>query len=117
MNKPNRKQISMSIEPENKRVDLNQFLSGGSDNAMFVEIEGDGSEDVGIYNGDFIMLDRAGKPKENDVVVLSVGGEYVITRHKSEARRGLRLVTAKPLEVLETSQIYGVVTFIIKNVN
>lgn len=113
----------LSIEPLVERVDLNQLLTHGSDSCLLIQIEGDSMEDVPIFDGDWVMLDRLKKPEFGDIVVACLNGEYTIKRHKTTDKfgnRGLYLVAAnsqvntiKIDEEKDEYEIFGVVTFII----
>jgi SOS-response transcriptional repressor LexA len=120
MNKP-KSQVRqpLSIEPLVERINLNQLLTNGSDSNLLIQIEGDAMEGIPIFGGDWIMIDKAKQPKENDIVITVQNGEYFIKRHQPNPRRGLYLVTDKPEEKPENPidkyEIFGVVTFIIKS--
>ncbi len=105
---------SLSIEPMTERIDLNQMLTGGSDTALLIQIEGD-DFDMQIFDGDWVMIDRAKQPKENDIVITDSNGEYFLTHYNPIARRDLYLVTDKPEKTIDKYKIFGVVTFIIKS--
>ncbi len=105
----------MFIEPMTERIDLNHFLTGGSDSCLLIQIEGYSLSDIPISNGDWVMIDRAKQPKQNDIVITDYNGEYTITYYQPDARRGLRLVTDEPEKPIDKYEIFGVVTFIIKS--
>ena len=94
-------------------IDLNLMLKGGSDSAMLLRIYGDSMEDVPIFDGDWIMVDRAKEPKQGDLLVKKTDGDYCISIYEADGRRGLRLV-GDAMPEIEQSEIFGVVTFIIK---
>jgi len=108
---------TITIAPMVERVDLTQMLAGGSDAALLIQIEGD-NFDMQIFDGDWVMIDKAKQPKENDIVIADSNGEYFLTHYNPMARRGLYLVTdapeEKPEKTIDKYEIFGVVTFIIK---
>jgi len=108
---------TITIAPMVERVDLNQMLTGGSDTALLIQIEGD-NFDMQIFDGDWVMIDKAKQPKENDIVIADSNGKQFLTHYNPIARRGLYLVTNKPDEkpekTIDKYEIFGVVTFIIK---
>ncbi len=108
---------TITIAPMVERVDLNQMLAGGSDAALLIQIEGD-NFDMQIFDGDWVMIDKAKQPQENDIVIADSNGEYFLTQYNPMARRGLYLVTDKPEDkpkkTIDKYEIFGVVTFIIK---
>lgn len=82
-------------------------------------------EDVPIFSGDFVMLDRLRQPSAGDIVVARLNGGYTIKRHKlndGRGNQGLYLVpcnsgnsTYKTRKITKKDdyEIIGVVTFII----
>lgn len=117
MKKP-KKRVSqpLSIEPLEERIDLNQMLTGGSESALLIQIEGDSAEGIPIFDGDFIIIERAGEPKENDIVITHENGEYAIKRYaKPDARRGPYLVTKEAGKAVDKSEVFGVVMHIIRS--
>jgi SOS-response transcriptional repressor LexA len=100
-----------------ERIDLNQMLTGGSDAALLIQIEGD-NFDMQIFDGDWVMIDKSKQPQENDIVIADSNGKQFLTQYNPMARRGLYLVTDKPEEkpkkTIDKYEIFGVVTFIIK---
>jgi SOS-response transcriptional repressor LexA len=108
---------TITIAPMVERIDLNQMLAGGSDAALLIQIEGD-NFDMQIFDGDWVMIDKAKQPQENDIVIADSNGEYFLTQYNPMARRGLYLVTDKPEDkpkkTIDKYEIFGVVTFIIK---
>lgn len=112
----------LEIESVLERVDLNELLSRGSDASLLLRVNGDSMEDVPIFSGDFVMLDRLRQPQANDIVVARLNGGYTIKRFKLNddyGRRGLFLVPcnsayeSRKLTKSDDCEILGVVTFII----
>ncbi len=108
---------TITIAPMVERIDLNQMLTGGSDTALLIQIEGN-NFDMQIFDGDWVMIDKATQPQENDIVIADSNGKQFLTHYNLIARRGLYLVTDKPEEkpekTIDKYEIFGVVTFIIK---
>ncbi len=79
-------------------------------------------EDVPIFNGDWIVLNRLKKPENGEIVVARLGDGYTIKYYKTNDCRGkvgLYLVPAnktyktKKLAKKDNCEILGVVTFTI----
>lgn len=113
---------SLEIESVIERVDLNELLTRGSDATLLLRVNGDSMEDVPIFSGDYVILDRLRQPEASDIIVARLNGGYIIKRHKlndERGRKGLFLVPAnqahksKKITQKDDNEILGVVTFII----
>ncbi len=69
-----------------RKLDLNEHLVRDAAATFFVEVEGDSMEGVRIGEGDLLVVDRAREPKDGDVVVAAVDGEYLVKRLRLEGR-------------------------------
>ncbi len=99
-------------------LDLNRLVINHPQATFFMRAEGDAMQEDGIHEGDILVVDRALKVRDNNVVVAAVFGELVVRRVKRGGGR-LRLLPAgsraRPLEVgPETAMtIWGVVTHVL----
>ena len=78
--------------------------------------------DAGINNSDVMVVDRALTPKNNDIILAVINGEFTVKRIKKNEDE-LYLMPAnenyKPIKITEEMnfQVWGVVTFIIHKAN
>jgi DNA polymerase V len=78
--------------------------------------------DAGIQSSDVMVVDRALTPKNNDIVLAVVNGEFTVKRIKKNEDE-LYLMPAnenyRPMKITEDMdfQVWGVVTFIIHKAN
>jgi DNA polymerase V len=78
--------------------------------------------DAGIQSSDVMVIDRALTPKNNDIILAVVNGEFTVKRIK-KSEDELYLMPAnenyKPMKITEEMnfQVWGVVTFIIHKAN
>lgn len=130
------KQLSLQIAPAIKagfpspaedylqdRIDFNRDLIKHPEATFYGRVSGDSMVGVGIYDGDIAVIDRAEEPKDKDIVVAYVNGEFTLkflnTAHAQEGY--IELMPAnenfKPIKVVNDDdfEIWGVVTFVIKN--
>jgi DNA polymerase V len=74
---------------------------------------------VGIKNGDIIVVDRSLDPKDGDIALCVLNGEFTLKRLKFKSNGEIYLVPENPnfkeIKVKETDdfQIWGIVTYII----
>ena len=100
-------------------VDLNVHLIKNVPATFIIRVQGKSMTDVGIYDGDLLVIDRSLKPKNFSTVVANVHDELVVKNFvKSKDGQFLtsgskniedKIVIADETEVF----IWGVVTYVI----
>lgn len=99
-------------------LDLNQLLVAHPAATFFVRVQGESMRDANIHSGDVLVVDRSLQPKNRDIVVAVLNGEFTVKRI---SKRGDQLFLASensrfsPIEVREGEdfQVWGVVTYVI----
>lgn len=100
------------------KLDLNQALIRHPSATFYVRVKGNSMRDAGISDGDILIVDRALEPKNKDVVVCILDGEFTVKRIRKN-KEGLSLVPENPefLEIRISEErdfkIWGVVTYVI----
>ena len=105
-------------------MDLNShdYLVQHPSATFCVRAIGDSMVDAGIQSSDVMVIDRALTPKNNDIILAVVNGEFTVKRIK-KSEDELYLMPAnenyKPMKITEEMnfQVWGVVTFIIHKAN
>ena len=59
-------------------IDLNHHLIKNSPSTFLIRVQGKSMTDVGIYDGDLLVIDRSLKPKSFSTVVANVHDELVV---------------------------------------
>lgn len=102
-----------------KRIDLTAELVTHPQATFLLRVRGDSMKDAGIFDGDMIVVDRAVKPRHNQVVVAVVDGDFTVKTLYQRAGR----VRLKPANVTypdiipqegQTLEVWGVVIASIK---
>ncbi|MCB1116137.1 MAG: translesion error-prone DNA polymerase V autoproteolytic subunit [Chlamydiia bacterium] len=99
-------------------LDLNHHLIKHPAATFFVRVEGDSMKRGGIHHGDLLIVDRALSPKNGQIVVAILNGEFTVKRIYKE-KNTLYLKPENPdfppIKVTEEMdfQVWGVVTFAI----
>ncbi|MBI6119637.1 translesion error-prone DNA polymerase V autoproteolytic subunit [Salegentibacter maritimus] len=101
-------------------IDLNHQLIRNKEATFFGRAEGDSMIDAGIGNGDLLVIDKSLSPKNNDIAVCFLDGEFTVKRIKIE-KNIIWLVAEnknyKPIKVTKENEfvIWGIVTHCIKD--
>lgn len=106
----------MSEEPVGLSLNLNELLVPHPVSTYYLRAEGDAAADIGIKNGDILVVDKSIKPHTGDVVVATVNGEFMLKRFKLDGSQAWLSADdsdglAIALHESEDAQLWGVVTF------
>lgn len=99
-------------------LDLNELVVRHPVSTYYIRVEGDSMQDAGIASGDILVVDKALAPKNGDIVVAAIDGEFTVKYLKHTAQ-GVWLVAANeqyaPITVQDSADfsIWGVVTYIV----
>ena len=102
-------------------IDLNRELVKHPAATFYGRVVGDSMIDAGVEEGDILVIDRALDPKDGDMAVCFVDGEFTLKYLRIEDG-GIRLEPANSkypaIEITEGVEfrMWGVVTYIIKKV-
>ena len=102
-----------------QRIDLMKELVRHPQASYLLRIRGDSMRDVGIFDGDVVLVDKAITPRSGQVVVAVVDGEFTCKTLQLRAGR-IQLKAANPSypDILptdgQTLEIWGVVVAAIK---
>ncbi|MEO6671516.1 MAG: translesion error-prone DNA polymerase V autoproteolytic subunit [Ferruginibacter sp.] len=101
-------------------IDLNEQLIRNKPATFFMRVTGNSMINASIHDGDIVIVDRSIKAQSGKIVIAVIDGEMLIRRFEKTMNK-IRLVpeTPKlsPIDVSEFNdlQIWGVVTYVIKN--
>ncbi|EDE5446220.1 translesion error-prone DNA polymerase V autoproteolytic subunit [Salmonella enterica subsp. enterica serovar Utah] len=92
-------------------LDLNSYCIRRPAATYFVRAIGDSMKDIGLHSGDLMVVDKAEKPLEGDIVIAETDGEFTVKRLQLKPRVALLPMNpAYPVLYPENLQIFGVVT-------
>jgi DNA polymerase V len=101
-------------------IDLNQQLIKNKEATFFGRAEGDSMIGAGIGNGDLLVIDKSLRPKNQNIAVCFLDGEFTVKRIKIE-KDIIWLVAEnekyQPIKVTPGNDfvIWGIVTHCIKD--
>ncbi|MFM8983508.1 MAG: LexA family protein [Spartobacteria bacterium] len=101
-----------------RSLDLNEHLVANPASTFFVRVQGDSMRDAGICDGDILVVDRSLEPKDRQIVVAMLDGDFTVKRlRKREGKVFLEAENSAypPIEVSGGQElvIWGAVTFVI----
>ena len=104
-------------------LDFNRDLIRNPEATFYGKVEGDSMIEAGICNNDIAVIDRSLEPRDGDVVVGCVNGEFTIKyldlRHRKDGYLELRPANKdfKPIRIDENDdfEVWGVVIWTIKH--
>ena len=103
-------------------VDLNIHLIKNVPATFIIRVQGKSMMDVGIYDGDLLVVDKSLKPKNFSTVVANVHDELVVKNFIKEKDEQFLTSGSKKIEdkitINNDSEIFiwGVVTYVIHSV-
>ena len=100
-------------------LDLNTHLITNAPATFVIRVQGKSMQEVGIYDGDLLIVDKSISPKNFSTVIANVNEELVVKSLIKE--KGLSYLTSGSKNVLEKINleenpeviIWGVVTYVI----
>jgi DNA polymerase V len=104
-----------------RRLDLNEFLIRNPTATFFLRATGDSLRDLGILEGNFLVVDRSAEPRNGDVVVAVVEGEFTakvffLKDGVCELRPANPDYKPIPFPQTDDDQIIGVVLWVLHDV-
>ncbi|MBR0056401.1 MAG: translesion error-prone DNA polymerase V autoproteolytic subunit [Kiritimatiellae bacterium] len=67
-------------------LDLNEYLVKRPAATFFVRVEGESMNGAGIFGGDLLVVDRSLPPRNGDIIIASVDGEFTVKRYFSDGQ-------------------------------
>lgn len=99
-------------------LDLNELCIQHPAATFFVRVEGESMTEAGIHPNDVLVVDRSVTPKDGDIVIASVDGEFTVKelRSKPTPRLVPRNPAFSPIEIPEDGEleVFGVVTSVVR---
>lgn len=75
-------------------MNLNDFLVRNPEATFLLTVTGDSMIDAGIQPGDLVLIEKGCTPKNNDIVIAQVDGEWTLKYYIPERGGGIRLEPA-----------------------
>ncbi len=101
----------------NEKLDLNERYIQHPSSTFLVKVEGDSMIGAGIFPNDTLIIDRAEKVRDGDVVLAIVNNDFTIKRYKKVGSKMYLLPENPEFEAIEITkdmyfEVWGVVTLV-----
>ncbi|GAB2624015.1 SOS-response transcriptional regulator UmuD-like protein [Emticicia aquatilis] len=101
-------------------IDLNKYLIKNKPSTFCGFVKGHSMKNVGIFDGDILIIDKSLEPINNKIAVCFIDGEFTLKRIRIEKKQCWLLAENedyKPIKVTEENDfiIWGIITFSIKS--
>ena len=96
-------------------VDLNTHLIKNAPATFIIRVQGKSMTNVGIYDGDLLIVDRSINPKNSSTVIANVNEELVVKTFIKGKNNNYLASGPNKIELSENHNviIWGVVTYVI----
>ena len=96
-------------------VDLNTHLIKNAPATFIIRVQGKSMTNVGIYDGDLLIVDRSINPKNSSTVIANVNEELVVKTFIRGKNNNYLASGSNKIELSENPNviIWGVVTYVI----
>ena len=96
-------------------VDLNTHLIKNAPATFIIRVQGKSMTNVGIYDGDLLIVDRSNNPKNSSTVIANVNEELVVKTFIKGKNNNYLASGPNKIELSENPNviIWGVVTYVI----
>ena len=85
--------IPTSVDPNtSESLNIDEYLVGNKESTYLLEVRGDSMIDEGIKEGDLVVVERRGNPKDGDIVIAEVDGGWTMKYFKKKGN----LIYLKP---------------------
>jgi DNA polymerase V len=103
-----------------ERLDIRAYLVKNPAATFFARVTGDSMTDMGISDGDLLVVDRSIKPSEGKPAVCFLNGEFTLKKVRVREGKVYLLPANKNFPVVEVGSdeqfvVWGVVTHVIKS--
>ena len=101
-------------------IDMNRHLVKHPSATFYGRVKGHSMKDVGIFDGDLLVIDKSLEPKNDKIAVCYLDGEFTIKRIVIEKGACWLVPANKDYQALEVQEhndflVWGIVTYVIKS--
>ena len=98
-------------------MNLDEYLIKHPEQSYLIKVTGDSMIDAGIHEGDLVIVERGRAPKDRDIVIAQVDGEWTMKYYEKHGNT-VRLIAANkkygPIVPKRELSVGGVVTAVVR---
>lgn len=68
-------------------IDLLKLLIKDKETVFFANVSGDSLNGIGIFDGDILIIQKGMLPKENDVIIVFLDGEFFVKKYRPSFKK------------------------------
>lgn len=113
--------LSPAQDYMSESIDLNRELIHNKETTFYAKVEGNSMIDAGIYDGDYVVIDKSLEANDGDYIAAYVNGEFTLKQFKRDPQHNCAWLIPHnpeytPIQVTEANHfmVWGVVTNIIR---
>lgn len=107
----------------NESIDLNKELIHNKETTFYARVEGNSMVEAGIYDGDYVVIDKSLEANDGDYIAAFIDGEFTLKQFKRDPQNRCAWLIPynpeyKPIKVTEENNfmVWGVVTNVIRRI-
>lgn len=99
-------------------INIDEYVRAGAESTYYIRVYGDSMEDVGIFDGDLLVVERREYAESGDIVIAEIKGEFTVKKFEKQ-KKLLYLVPANPkylrkqISCKDGFAVWGVVNYIL----
>jgi repressor LexA len=101
-------------------INMDKYLVRRPDASYLLTVNGESMIEAGIHHGDLVLVEKGGTPKQNDIVVAHIDGEWTLKYYGKDAS-GVYLDPANPsftrMRPEQSLSIGGIVKAVVRKYN
>lgn len=102
-------------------IDLNEMLINNKPATYFFRMNSTAMEEVGIFSGDVLVVDRSLKASNGKVIIAAINGDLIVRRFEKDFNKAILSATNKKYKDIVLDEFtefacWGVVTYVIHRV-
>ena len=98
-------------------MNLDEYLIKNPEQSYLIKVTGDSMIDAGIHEGDLVIVERGRTPKDRDIVIAQVDGEWTMKYYEKRGNM-VRLIAANkkypPIVPKRELTVGGVITAVVR---
>ena len=80
--------IPTTVDQDNSEsISIDQYLVGNKEHTYLLQVKGDSMIEEGIHEGDLVLAERRGDPKDGDIVIAEVDGGWTMKYFKKKSNQ------------------------------